>query len=152
MAVIAALAILLSAVAPAAASAAVIGFDDLTPAPPAPGGHGTTSTSIEREAPRRLRGGDTGAHAVGRDDAEARPAPTREPARVDRPLVSVASPQRGSSFTQGDRIQFVANVEDIQDQPRFPSRRIVWRSSLQGVIGRARRSPPSSSPALTKSR
>jgi hypothetical protein len=53
-----------------------------------------------------------------------------------RPRVSIASPQRGSSFTEGDRIQFVANVEDIQDQPHFPSRKIVWRSSLQGVIGR----------------
>ena len=40
--VLLALATLLSAVAPAAASAAVIGFDDLTPAPPPPGGHGTT--------------------------------------------------------------------------------------------------------------
>src|SRR3954454_12620736 len=39
---LAALAVLLLAVSPAAASAATIGFDDLTPAPPPPGGHGTT--------------------------------------------------------------------------------------------------------------
>jgi len=52
-----------------------------------------------------------------------------------RPRISIASPRPGSTFTEGQRIQFVADVEDVQNQ-RFPSRKVVWRSSLRGVIGR----------------
>ena len=64
-------------------------------------------------------------------------ATSRTPVSVafKRPRVSIASPRPRSAFTEGDRIQFVANVEDLQNQT-FPSRNVVWRSSLQGVIGR----------------
>ncbi len=51
------------------------------------------------------------------------------------PRVAIVSPGPGSTFTEGDRIQFAASVEDLQST-RFPPRDVVWRSSLQGVIGR----------------
>jgi hypothetical protein len=40
----------------------------------------------------------------------------------------------GHRSPQGDAIQSTADVEDPQNQ-RLPRRDIVWRSSLQGVLG-----------------
>jgi hypothetical protein len=87
---------------------------------------------------RNLPGGRrTRFRVVATDGVLTGIATSKTPATVafKRPRVSIISPQPGSTFTEREQIQFAADVEDLQDQP-FPSRNIVWRSSLQGVIGR----------------
>lgn len=54
---------------------------------------------------------------------------------VKRPRVLIATPRQGARLTAGQPVSLLASVSDPQQQ-RLPSRRLVWRSSVQGVLGR----------------
>jgi hypothetical protein len=54
---------------------------------------------------------------------------------VKRPRVLIASPRQGARPAAGQPVSFLASVSDLQQQ-RLPRRRLVWRSSVQGLLGR----------------
>ena len=51
------------------------------------------------------------------------------------PSVSIATPRSGATFDAGQPVQMVAIVDDLQD-PRLPAKKLVWRSSIQGKLGK----------------
>ena len=51
------------------------------------------------------------------------------------PRVSIAAPARRAQFTADRPITFVGAATDLQDGS-LPASALVWRSSLDGVIGR----------------
>jgi hypothetical protein len=51
------------------------------------------------------------------------------------PSVSIVTPRSGASFDAMRPVQMVSIVEDLQDS-RFPAKKLVWRSSIQGKLGK----------------
>ena len=84
-----------------------------------------------------LGGGHKAAFKVIANDgvltASARAKRLKVPAKA--PHVAIAAPASGAKAVEGDSIQFIANVIDLQDA-RFEAGQIVWRSSLEGELGR----------------
>lgn len=60
---------------------------------------------------------------------------TRLKVAAKSPRVLIATPQVQAQAVAGEPIQLVASVSDLQD-PQFSESRIVWRSSIQGELGR----------------
>ena len=53
---------------------------------------------------------------------------------VKRPRVLIATPRQGAQLASGQPVSLLASVSDPQQQ-RLPSGRLVWTSSVQGVLG-----------------
>ncbi len=53
---------------------------------------------------------------------------------VKPPRVLISTPHDGATAVEGESIQLSAVVDDLQDAA-FPASRVVWRSSLQGMLG-----------------
>jgi hypothetical protein len=54
---------------------------------------------------------------------------------VKRPRVLISAPQQGAEFAAGQPVSFLASVSDLQ-QLQLPARGLVWRSDVQGELGR----------------
>jgi hypothetical protein len=52
-----------------------------------------------------------------------------------RPRVLITAPRQGAELRADQPVSFLGSVSDLQ-QPRLPARRLVWRSSVQGELGR----------------
>ena len=59
----------------------------------------------------------------------------RHEVEAKAPRVSILSPANGDAVVEKTPVQFAASIEDLQDANLRP-RKIVWRSSIQGAIGR----------------
>ena len=55
--------------------------------------------------------------------------------KAKEPDVSISTPPSGAGLAADQEVQLVASVTDLQDA-RFAGRHVVWRSSLQGELGR----------------
>ena len=60
---------------------------------------------------------------------------TRLKVVAKKPGVLIATPSDQAQAVAGRPVQLVASVSDLQD-PKFAESRIVWRSSIQGELGR----------------
>jgi hypothetical protein len=63
------------------------------------------------------------------------------------PRVAIATPAPGTALTAGQPVELAASVLDLQDVP-FRSSGVVWRSSLQGELGRGNTISASLSPGI----
>ena len=97
---------------------------------------GLRKTSLKVDL-RRLPGGMRARFRVIATDGvrtgSARSAPLSVAAKAPRVLIE--TPGEGAQLAAGEATTFAATVTDLQDL-RLPASRVVWRSSLQGEIGR----------------
>lgn len=86
---------------------------------------------------RRLPGGRRGRFMVIASDGVLTGSDRSRAFRVavKRPSVTIAAPQQGTELAAGQPVSFLGTVRDLQ-QRRLPARSLVWRSSVQGELGR----------------
>ena len=85
----------------------------------------------------RLPGGRRARFVVIANDGVLTGTDASKPIRVAAkpPQVSITAPAGGAELSSEGPVQLVATVRDLQD-PRFDGADVVWRSSLQGELGR----------------
>jgi hypothetical protein len=84
-----------------------------------------------------LPGGEHARFEVIANDRVRTGGDTSRPFKVGakKPRVSISTPATGAELAADQLVQLVATVDDPQDV-RFEARHLVWRSSIQGKLGR----------------